>query len=178
LTAVIAVAVVVQAWYMFAQFKWTKAVEVRQREAEEPRLKWTVSTVGKNGTHFVGFIATNASMQPVQITTIQLYQGCAKDSDGKLKHHYDYPEPTMEFNGQAVSDELPKRLRHGDTLRIHYPIQSLTHFKDGQPKRVQPQCWDSLGNVHKFDGWLEYEPQKTAVYSEPSHGYTDGEGRK
>ena len=159
-----------QAHYAREQARLFAESEKRQLEREQPRIKITNTVYGFHGMRddnakprskeFVGLILANASPFDVTITQINFEVGVPVDFpfDGsKLPTQSLQFSPVNEYRDTKLSDSLPQRLRHGETMRVLYDedefLARLERHGRGKPPAVLPVCHDALGNKYSADHW-------------------------
>ena len=195
LTVIIAFSVVVQAIFSGKQAKYVKEQvrlfaesEARSRERERPRIRITHASYGfgegqdadGNAQHktFIGLILANASLHETTITAVEFEVGVPIDSpidNSKVPVPSLQFSPVYEYKGTKLSDPLPQRLRHGETMRVLYDEDVLlAHFErhgEGQPSAVLPVGHDSLGNKHAADAWTVWGKNSLGALNGPGPGY-------
>ena len=177
LTVIIAGSVVGQAVFARRQARYAREQarlfaesEKRQRERERPRISFTHARQGFSdmrnkdvslrGKEFLGFILANASTLDITITHIDFEVGVPADLPFDRSK---IPAPSLQFSAVGnygdtkLSDALPKRLRHGETMQVLYDedefLAGLERHGGGTVPPVLPVCHDSLGNRHAADNW-------------------------
>lgn len=179
LTTIIALAVRSQAKYTKQLAEITLQADQRVRERQKPEVKLvechsTIQT-GNTWKSFVGFSITNASPFGVTITSIGLGLGIPVD---RLRGPYTSSiclSHIDKYGGATLSDcSLPRRLQYGESMRVLYDedsaIAELKSKGEGQPVRIRPQCYDSLGNRHTMDHWAAWDKNSIASFPDPGPG--------
>ena len=195
LTVIIAFSVVVQAIFSGKQAKYVKEQvrlfvesEARSREREQPRIRITHASYGfgegqdadgnAQQKAFRGLILANASPHETTITAVEFEVGVPIDSpiDSSKVPVRSLPfSPVYEYKGTKLSDPLPQRLRHGETMRVLYDedvlLARLERHGEGQPSAVLPVCRDSLGNKHAADAWTVWGKNSLGALNGPGPSY-------
>ena len=195
LTVIIAFSVVVQAMFAGRQARYAREQarlfeesEARSRERERPRIRITHASYGfsegqdaDGNAHqkaFRGLILANASFHETTITALEFEVGVPIDSpiDSSKVPVLSLPfSPVYEYKGTTLSDPLPQRLRHGETMRVLYDedvlLARLERHGEGQPSAVLPVCRDSLGNKHAADAWTVWGKNSLGSLNGPGPGY-------
>ena len=192
LTVIIAGSVVGQAIFASRQARYAREQadlfaesEKRQRERERPRIRITPAgygvddkrneSAGARRKEFVGVMLANASPFDITITRVEFEVGVPVDLPFDRSR---IPAPSLQFSAVGeygdtrLSDALPKRLRHGETMRVLYDedklLEKLERHGGGDVPAVLPVCHDSLGNRHAADIWT--------VWGKNYLGGSDGPG--
>ena len=181
LTAIIAFSVYSQARSTQEQAKNTrnqvrKLEDAQQRLAEKdrPNVKFTSLTQIVEGSTFVGFSMTNASMFDITITSVALELGIPENIKGSFAQSIS-PTPIDVFKGTRLSElSLPRRLQYGDSIRVLYDEARIVHLMESygkeQPARARPRCHDSLGNRHTMDYWITWFHGGSSAFPDPGPG--------
>ena len=195
LTIIIAFSVVVQAIFSGKQAKYVKEQvrlfaesEARSREREQPRIRITHASYrlgeGQDADGnaqqkaFRGLILANASPHETTITAVEFEVGVPIDSpidSSKVPVPSLQFSPVYEYKGTKLSDLLPQRLRHGETMRVLFDedvlLAHIERHGEGQPSAVLPVCHDSLGNKHAADAWTVWGKNSLGALNGPGPGY-------
>ena len=202
LTIIIAFSVVVQAIFSAKQAGYVKEQarlfaesearsqerEARRRERERPRIRITHASYGfgegqdadgnAQQKTFRGLILANASLHETTITAVEFEVGVPIDSpidNSKIPVPSLQFSPVYEYKGTKLSDPLPQRLRHGETMRVLYDedvlLAHLERHGEGQPSAVLPVGRDSLGNKHAADAWTVWGKNSLGALNGPGPGY-------
>ena len=191
LTVIIAASVVGQAIFAGKQTQLARdqvrlftESEKRLREREQPRIRITHASYGFNerqddnvnprSKNFVGLIFANASLLDITITHIDYEVGVPVDRP-KVPTQSLHLLPVYEYRDTKLSDSLPHRLRHGETMRGFYDedvlLARLERHDGGKPPAVLPVCRDSLGNKHTADTWTVWGKNYLGALDGPGPGY-------
>ena len=184
LTAIIAFCVVVQTINMREQSRILADSEKRTRERNKPTAKLTSISHGvryyndsgkPQEKSFVGFSIANASPFDITITSIGLEMGIPIDKDRAVRPQISIP-PVTSYKEWEISDfSLPRRLQYGETLQVLYDeadaAERLKRQGNGNPVRVLPFCYDSLGNKYTMDYWITWEVGVIRAFEGPEPGH-------
>ena len=188
LTLIIAFSVVAQAIYSRKQADLFAKAEARNREREQPKIRFTNASSGfsegqdANGNpqhkRFCGFILANVGHVDTTITAVDFEVGVPIDSPANCSQvpaQYLFFSPVHEYRGSRLSDSLPQRLRHGETMRVLYDedelLARIEKRGNGQPSAVLPVCHDSLGNKHTADTWTVWGKNSLGGRHGPGPGF-------
>ena len=185
LTAIIAFCVVVQTINIREQARILADSEKRTRERDKPTVRITTLShairyydddSGKpQEKSFVGFSIANASPFDITITSIGLELGIPIDNDGGVRSELYIPQVTIYKRWELSNFSLPHRLQYGETLRVLYDeadaVERLMRQGNGNPARVLPFCYDSLGNKHTMDSWITWEVGVMRGFDGPEPGH-------
>ena len=177
-----------QARYVKEQLRLFAESEARRREREQPRIRITHASYGffegqdadgnAQQKAFRGLILANASLHETTITAVEFEVGVPIDSpidSSKVPVPSLQYSPVYEYKGTKLSDPLPQRLRHGETMRVLYDEDDLLahaeRHSEGQPSAVLPVCRDSLGNKHAADAWTVWGKNSLGTLNGPGPGY-------
>ena len=177
-----------QAKYVKEQARLFAESEARSRERERPRIKITHASYGFDEGHpadgnaqhkdFIGLILANTSLHETTITAVDFEVGVPIDSpidSSKVPAKSLQFSPVYKYKGTKLSDPLPQRLRHGETMSVLYDedvlLARLERHGEGQPSAVLPVCHDSLGNKHAADAWTVWGKNSLGGRLDPGPGY-------
>ena len=173
LTGILARVASKQATISATQVAIIREAEARQRRLEDPQIRfssisYTHASTGIDGNirtdRFVGFSVTNASLREISIAYLGI--DFAIKHEGGTRISKPIISPVIEFRDKNLSDtDLPRRLRYGDTLRVHYNHDDLSG-----KGRIRYTCRDSLGNTYYADCWMGYTEGSETTYGDPGPG--------
>ena len=175
-----------QAKYARQQADEFRKAEQRLRKKDEPKVKFTmcgydICASGESGDDsrvFFGFAITNASYFDITITTVAFELGIPAKNNKRFTSE-SVLTPVTKCQGRDISSRVsfPRTLKYGESISFLYDLNSLeramdTHDADGKKyrTRLRPRCFDSLGNVHKANAWIEWEKRKTSYFNDPGPG--------
>ena len=84
------------------------------------------------------------------------------------------PPPThlvsyRRINPGDPTDSLPKRLRPGEIITFLDEKRRLVEATKNE--RLQPVCFDTFGNKHRYGAWVVWEDNALSNYAEPGPGW-------
>ena len=180
LTAIIAYSAWSQAKSTRNQAELLEQQLIREAARNKPTVAFVSSSYsihdGDGRVSFVGFALTNSSSFDITITEFGLLGGIPERKWEKTFTPRIQPRVEEEYKGHQVSDcRVPRPLKYGETMTVLYaehnlPIH-LTNKETGQPIRVKPYCYDSLGNRHTMDNWLMWGKDSSAAFLDPGPGF-------
>ena len=194
LTGIIAYSAIKQARYVKEQARLAKEQarlfaesEARHRERDQPNVRISHASYGfgegtaagnRQSKTFVGLVYANASPFDITVTSVEFEVGVPADTpiEDSTAPVRSLPfKPVREYKGTKLSDSLPRRLRHGETITMLYAedvlLEKLRKHGGGEPAAVLPVCHDSLGNKHRADAWTVWGKDSLGGRADPGPGY-------
>ena len=187
LTAIIAFAVAVQAW--FTKKQADLLTEAREHEAEKAKSKlrivpltFSTGVVPLEGDHksvdFIGFTVTNAGSFDVEVSKYKFELGRLPTSPGAESPTAELMFPVVETHEDKVVStmSLPHRLRPGESFKVLHRetqiVRETAKIGGESPVHMRPCFFDSLGNKHvpEHGHWFAYRANSLTAESGPSPG--------
>ena len=186
LTALIVIAVCAQAVFTYRQARLLEEAGQRKQDRDKPSIRIVSLTHvvdrlepsgGLETASFYGFTVTNAGFVDVVIASFAFETGRAASSgeDDAPTAEIVFPPVTRHDQSAVSTMSLPHRLRHGESFSVLFDrmqlVEESTRIGGEIPVHMRPYCSDSLGNKHKFDGWIVYQKGNSTSYvTGPSPG--------
>ena len=184
LTAIIAVAAIVQSASAIYQTNLFVESEARNRQREQPNVKIFPRVEPFVETHsdgevpksYIGFDIVNRSPFEVTIERIGLTKAWPIDQDLDAAKSIQLPYLTKNDVSDMSDVLLPKRLSYGEILEVRFEkdrlIEELNKWKGKTPLPVRPFCIDSLWNMHYDpDLWITWTQSSTVVGIDPGPNF-------
>ena len=157
-----------------SQAQLAEEAEKRRRQLEGPRVRfvglhYSFSEYNTDGSPksigYEGFSVTNEGLREVNIQRMKFDIAVKKDEEGVVTSPVIFP--VKRYKKTKLSDDLPCRLRHGDTLKVYYSREDLIRIGT----MVRAMCSDSLGNTYYGAVWCAYEGNTDIIRGDPGPGY-------
>ena len=175
LTAIIASSAWSQAKSTQRQARLLEQQMEGEKARNTPKVSFNRNTYTYEQISFHGFTLTNSSPFDITITWFGLLGGIPEPEWHKTFTPIFNPPPIEEYKGHKLSDcRVPHRLKYGETMTVYFDdfVNFLLKNKEtGQPIRVKPYCYDSLGNRHTMDNWLMWGKDSSAAFLDPGPGF-------